>query len=301
MRPEPHDLLDRSLKVLTRHAAHALCRLADIAVARDQIRFEDTAVNVAKHRADQVLLLGEEGDPDRWGWHLEYQIEPDTSVMAGWLLKNAILNARLPMPVILTVVYLKRSNRVTFPDIYRREGGGYSNEFRFHTIRLWEYAEAIRSGAFPELAPLLVLCEDRPTEQTLRRERELILGLNVPRTVQVEMLAVAMTVGVRYFARDLLEAVFHEEIGMLKEVEFIRDLFADELAEREARGRAEGEARVRRLLVQLLQERFGELPETVIQRVEQANPAECDDMVLRLARGQSLVELGLTENGLRGA
>src|SRR3954452_7830914 len=110
MRTEPHDLIDRSLKVLTRHAAHALCRLADIAVAPDQIRFEDTAVNVAEHRADQVLLLGEEGDPARWRWHLEYQMEPDTSVMDGWLVKNAVLTARLPLPVVLTVVYLTRGD-----------------------------------------------------------------------------------------------------------------------------------------------------------------------------------------------
>jgi hypothetical protein len=69
---EPRELIDRSLKVLTRHAAHALCRLADIAVEPGQIRFEDTAVSLPEFRADQILLLGDEGDPERWGWHLEY-------------------------------------------------------------------------------------------------------------------------------------------------------------------------------------------------------------------------------------
>jgi hypothetical protein len=269
-------------------------------VAPDQIRFEDTAVNMPEHRADPVLLLGEEGDPARWGWHLECQTAPDTSVMDGWLVKNALFNARLPVPVILTVVSLTRGNRATFPDTYRREGGGHSNEFRFDTLRLWEYADAIRSGEYPELAPLLVLCEDKPTEATLQRERELILGLTVSRAVQVDMLAVAVTVGVRYFARDLLEAVFQKEIGMLKEVEFIRDLFAEELAEGEARGRTEGEARAaRRLLLRALQEKFGELSEAVVERVEQANPAECDEIAVRLVRGQSLAEMGLSENGSR--
>jgi hypothetical protein len=104
MRTEPHDLIDRSLKVLTRHAAHAFCRLAEIAVEPSQIRFEDTAVSLAEYRADNVLILGEEGDPGRWGWHLEYQLEPDARVMPGWLLKNAAFNTRLDLPVVLTVV-----------------------------------------------------------------------------------------------------------------------------------------------------------------------------------------------------
>lgn len=307
MRREPHDLLDRSLTVLTRHAAHALCRLAEIDVAPDQIRFEDTAVNVAEHRADQVLLLGEEGDPARWGWHLEYQIEPDTSVMEGWLLKNAALNSRLPVPVILTVVYLTRGDRTTFPNTYRREGGPFSNDFRFPTLLLWEYADEIRGGKYPELAPLLVLCEDKPTEQTLRREREIILDL--PRAVRAEMLAIAMAVGVRCFARHLLEAVFQKEIGMLKEVEFIRDLFADEFAEvearGEARGRAEGEARgraegealaARQLVLRQLQMRFGELPDSVVQRVMNADRDWCMGIGERLLEARSLTELDLRES-----
>jgi hypothetical protein len=69
MRSDPHALLDHSLKLLTRHAAPALVRLAEIAVDPDQIRFEDTAVNLPEHRADTIMLLGAEDDPDRWGWH----------------------------------------------------------------------------------------------------------------------------------------------------------------------------------------------------------------------------------------
>src|SRR5947209_6703355 len=162
MRTEAQDLLDCSLKLLTRHAAPALLRLAEIAVDPAQIRFEDTAVNLPEHRADTIMLLGAENDPDRWGWHLEYQLEPDPRVIPGWLLKNAAFNSGLGLPVILTVVYLTRGDRATFPDRYRIEGGGRSNEHQFDTLRLWEHAAPIRNGALPELAPLLVLCEDRP-------------------------------------------------------------------------------------------------------------------------------------------
>jgi hypothetical protein len=55
--------------------------------------------------------------------------------------------------------------------------GGGRNRFEFETVRLWEHAERIRGGDLQELAPLLVLCENEPTEATLREERELIRQL----------------------------------------------------------------------------------------------------------------------------
>src|SRR5256885_2179842 len=74
-----------------------------------------------------------------------------------------------------------------------RRGGpcmcGLKNEFSFPTIRLWEHADQIRGGTLPELAPLLALCEDRPTEQTMREEREIILRLDTTPEVRAELLA----------------------------------------------------------------------------------------------------------------
>lgn len=66
-----------------------------------------------------------------------------------------------------------------------------------------------------ELAPLLVLCEDTPTEQTLREERRLILEAPVSSPERADLLAVAVTVGSRFFARDLLFALFREELEEL--------------------------------------------------------------------------------------
>jgi hypothetical protein len=51
----------------------------------------------------------------------------------------------------------------------------------------------------------------------LRQERELLLSLPVARPVRADLLAVAMTVGTRFFARELREAIFREEMVMLKE------------------------------------------------------------------------------------
>ena len=85
---------------------------------------------------------------------------------------------------------------------------------------------------------------------------------------------------------------------MLKEVEFIHELFADEIADAGARGAALGEARgeaqaSRRLLLGLLQARFGALPANVVARIEQTSPAECEALALQLLTAGSLAELGL--------
>src|SRR5438034_6644052 len=55
----------------------------------------------------------------------------------------------------------------------------------------WEHADRIRSGELPELAPLLILCDDQFSEATLREERELILTADVSQSVRSELLAVA--------------------------------------------------------------------------------------------------------------
>src|SRR5258708_5190910 len=108
--------LDAALKLLTRHAAHALLLLLDSSADPDHIRFEDTAVNLPEHRADQILMVGAEDDPERYGVHIEFQLEPDRRRMKGWLFKNAAFNAYLDVDVVLAVVYLTRGDRATFPD-----------------------------------------------------------------------------------------------------------------------------------------------------------------------------------------
>jgi predicted transposase YdaD len=302
MRPDAPNPFDRSLKVLIRRALPTLLRLAGVEVDPAQVRPDDTAITLPEHHADHVFRIGDEDDPTRWALHLEYQLQPDPRVLPDWFYKNAALNKLLPIPVVLMAVYLTRGDRATFPDGYTIQGGSLRNQYLFEVIRLWEHAERIRSGELPELAPLLVLCEDRPTEATLRQERQLILSLDVARPVRADLLAVAVTVGTRDFARELLEAIFQEEMVMLKEASFITDWIEEGEARGEARGKAEGEAlgqlqEARRFLLRQLAVRFGELPAPVIARVEQADTAECEEWGVRLLQAATLEEMGLLKNG----
>src|SRR5947209_3364675 len=107
--------IDRSVKALIRRFPAVFFRLARAEADPASITAGDVPVNLPEHRADQVFLVGAEGDARRWGLHLEYQIQPDRRVQAGWQFKNASLNRQLGIPVLLVVLYLTRGGRSRFP------------------------------------------------------------------------------------------------------------------------------------------------------------------------------------------
>jgi predicted transposase YdaD len=169
-----------------------------------------------------------------------------------------------------------------------------TNQHQFETLRLWEHADRIRGGDFRELAPLLLLCDDTPREATLRQERELILSLQAPQPIQADLLAVAVMVGIRFFARDLVEAVFAEEMQMLKESSFIEEWIEEAVA----RATTDAEAQsARRFLLRQLRHRFGALPDEVVEQIGTAGREWCEAMGERLLDATSLEELGFGGNG----
>ncbi len=287
----PRALIDRSVKALFRQVPGAFFRLAHVEVEPDAIRFEDVALNLPETRADHVLLIGAEDDPSRRGYHLEYQLEPDRSQLSSWFFKTAALTRQLDRPVILEVVYLTRGRYRRFPTAYVAGSGLLRNEFRFPTIRLWEHADRIRGGELAELAPLLVLCEDNPTDQTLIEERRLILALDTTPRVRSELLAVAFTVGLRSFGREVLETLFREELEMLKEASIIQEWIEEGEARGEARCEARGrEEAARRMLLISLEKQFGALPNAVIARVNGEDEAWCQNAFAAALSANSLDE-----------
>jgi hypothetical protein len=200
--------------------------------------------------------------------------------MPGWFLKNAALTAQLGRPVILTVLYLTRGRYARFPATYLASGGGLKNRYTFHTLRLWQHAARIRGGELRELAPLLVLCENEPTEATLQEERGLIQQV-APPELRNELLAIALMVGTRYFVRERLLELFREEMAMLKEASVIQE-WIEEAEAREAR----------RLVLRLLERSFGDLPSAVVARVESEGRDWCEDLAVRVLGARSLQDLG---------
>jgi hypothetical protein len=223
---------------------------------------------------------------------------------------------QLNMPVILLVIYLEKGDRATFPAEHRVTAEGKETKLSFEALRLWEHRDRIISGELAELAPLLVLCEEEPTEQTLHREAELIHGSGLPRGVQASLAGLAMLVASRSFARAVLQAIFREDLEMVEQMENLRELFleagalekwaedtgitarirAEAKAEGEAVGEVRGEARgkteiAREMVSRYLTNRFGELPQVLASLIEQEDAEWCQDLFDRALRAQSLTEL----------
>jgi len=259
------------------------------------VRAADSSVIVKELHADGVFI--HEGEAERWGLYTEYQYEPDSRLLPTWAQKALALQDHLGFPVVLLVIYLRKGERATFPERYHVSAGGLSNEFRFPVIRLWEHAGRIRSGELVELAPLLVLCEDRPAESVLEEERELLRAAELPHSVRSELMGLAYLLGMRYLAREILDAVFGEELPMLKDAgiisEWIEEGQARGLAEGVEQGLAQGRAEeARRFMLLFLSRRFGELPPHVIALVQAADPEWCEALLERAVRAETLEELG---------
>jgi predicted transposase YdaD len=301
--PSPN-LVDLSLKALARRVPEAIFRLIGETPRPEQIRIIDPTVIVKELEADHVFVHEAEGEEPAWGLYLEYQQQPDRRRLRSWALKALTLSEHLDLDVLLMVLYLRKGDRATFPSYFRSRGGALSNRFEFECIRLWEHADRIRSGELPELAPLLILCEDAPVEEVLTEERELIRSAHLAPRVERELLAVAYLLGIRYATRRVLDAVFGEELPMLKDAGIISDWIeearAQAAAEGYAKGRAEGRAvgsvegqaeGERRAVRLLVNKRFGSIPPALAARIDTADAAWCEAFIEHALEVESLDEL----------
>jgi hypothetical protein len=285
------NLIDRSVKALFRECPTAVLRLAGREVVAEAIRVEDPNLNLPEPRADHVFVMDADEHAPAHAIYLEYQLEPDTSLLSSWCAKWGGLTRQLGMPVILLALYLQRRNRATFPDRMLVQGSGMETELRFTAIRLWEHAGRIRSGELPELAPLLVLCEDSPTPETVREEVALIHASRLSVETQSELLGIALLVATRQFSREVLRPIFEGDWNMMKGLDILDDFLiatgrAEEL-------RTEGEVRgVRDTLLRLGRKRFGEPQAHALEALESISSVETlQEMAERLLVVESWEEL----------
>lgn len=288
--------IDASMKALLRSHPEVLFRLAGQPLKATCLRLEDTAINLPEQRADHVFVVTDGGDQKKGVVYVEYQLHPRVDVLPLWFAKAGALGRQLNLPVVLLAVYLEKGRRANFPDEYAVSVSGLRSSYQFPIIRLWEHAGRIRNGELWQLAPLLVLCEDNPTERTLREEVALITRSGAPAEEQGELLAMALRVAGRKLPRTLVETVFREELPMIQGATIVDDWIAEGEARGEARGETRGELRgrteeARRLTREAFTIRFGELPVQFAARLETADAEECDRLFRRVMTATSLSEL----------
>lgn len=213
--------VDRSVKSLFRLFPFALLHLLGATALPARWRWEDTAMNVVETRADQVLIIADADGES--AIYLECQLQPRADQFKEWLTKRSGLTKQLGIDVSLVVVYLTRGGRASFPDRCVSTSGGIVNTFVFPTVRLWEHREEIASGELAVLAPLLVLCEEAPTAETIREEIGLIRRAEVSEEERLDLLAIALRLAGRRFSWGVLEALFRAELPGMRGATIIDD------------------------------------------------------------------------------
>jgi predicted transposase YdaD len=237
--------LDRAMKILAARYPHVFHKL--LFSDNPYIQFEkveDSVINVAEHRSDKIFRFLE--NEQQKIVSLEFVTQPSKSDLFRFHAKNGLLTASYLIEVVTVIVYLERGDYRTFPNEYVAQIGGATTRTEFSRILLWEYQERIRSGEFKELAPLLVLFEEKPTEQTILEEKALIKTVKDERE-QSDLLAVAIMVAFRKFKDHIVKELFHEEYNMLKESTFVKEWLEESWEKGLAEGNKKGEAKGRTL------------------------------------------------------
>jgi len=300
MQAEPSDFqaIDASMKALLRTCPAALLQLAGVKASADTVRIEDANINVPEQRADHVFILPAQSDTEsERAIYCEYQLTPDRRILSTWFSKCGALTKQLDIPVVLLAVYLQQGDRKTFPDRYIAIVDGLRIEFVFPTLRLWEAADRIRSGEFAALAPLLVLCEDEPSRETVLEEIALIKSAALSEQVRTDLMAVALRVASSRLSWDILEPLFRKELEIMKEQGVIAEWLSEREREGEARGEARGEVKgevrgERNIIIRQGTRRFGPPSSDVLERLSAIDSLEfLEALSLRLLEVESWTEL----------
>ena len=259
--------LDRSMKILAARYPHIFQRL--LFGDNPDIKFEkveDSAINIAEHRADKLFRFRERSVEKLIS--LEFVTQPKQRDMRGFHAKNGLLTASYNLDVITVIVYVEKGRYRTFPREYVVKIGGMELRTQFGRILLWEHVDRIRSGEFRELAPLLVLLEDNPTTATILREKELLHGVGDQRE-QADLLGLATMLAFRRFREEIIRELFYEEYDMLKESSFIKEWIEEGRAE----GRVEGQIL---LILKLLKKILGRVSVELEQKIRSLSESEIE-------------------------
>jgi len=230
--------IDRTLKILAAKYPKVFQRL--LFGDKAEIEFlgvEDTAINIPEQRSDKIFKF-RRGKRETF-ISFEFMIQPKRKDLQNFYVKNGFLTAALRKPVITVIVYLERGKYRTFPYEYATQLDGIEMSTRFARLLLWEYADRIRSGEFKELAPLLVLFEDRPSKEIVLEEKKLIHEVQDIQE-RSDLIALAAMLAFRRFKNGLIKELFYEEYQMMKASNFIEEWVQEGWEKGRVKGREEG-------------------------------------------------------------
>ena len=281
--------IDRASKLLFKTYADVLLKLAFPGQAVRLISIEENVeINLPTRPVDMVMIIATgEGEQERQqGLHVEYYARHEAGVPQALFIYSGELTDRMNMPIATLVIYSERRPPERRPpgQYVVQVGDQVVNRFEYPAIWLMDYEAEIRSGELAPLAPFLLEIVARPTVETVQEAKSLA-SYEPDRERRGLLLSLVALLAGRYFDRATVQDLFRQEVEMIRTNTFI-DSWLQEAEQRgTARGREEGreegrqEGREqgreqgelitqRRLLLRLLEHRFGPLPVQLVLRTE---------------------------------
>ncbi len=225
-----HNIFDQTLKIIARNYADVFLRLA----------FPDTPVHLIGTDLNVELALPVrpvdfihrvEYEGQEYVLHIEFQLQHEADFPRRLCSYHGALTEQFKLPVLTLVLYLQ-ARQAPLPDAYEVHlGDKIINRFSYPVLRLWDYTDAIRSGEYQELVPLLLTLAPEPTLDVLQEERELIQAEPDPQK-RADLLALAVTIATRHFDSQYLWQFFNEEeVAEMRNATFIEELMESKLEE----------------------------------------------------------------------
>jgi predicted transposase YdaD len=233
------NIFDHTLKVFARHYADVLLRLAFPGVPVSLVG-TDSNVELALPARPVDFVHHVMYEDTEYLLHVEFQLEHETDFPRRMFTYCGALTAQYEMPVLTLVLYL-RPRQSPLPDAYEICLGDHVvNRFSYPVLRLWDHVDAIRSGEYRELAPLLLTLVPDKSPTVLHEERALILQEPDQRK-RADLLALAVMVASRHFENyNLWQFFTEEEREQMEHATVIDELMARRLERIRAQVRQEG-------------------------------------------------------------
>ncbi len=273
--------IDRASKLLFKAYADVLLRLAFPGQAVRLVSIEENVeLNLPTRPVDMVMIIasGEAAEEEEKGLHVEYYAQYKTDIPQKLFIYSGELTDKLQMQVATVAIYSERRSREQRPpaEYVVQVGNLIVNRFTYPDVWLMDYEGQIRSGELAPLAPFLLEIVPRPTAETVQTAKALVLAEPEVERRGLLLSLVALLAG-RYFDKATIRQMFRQEVSMIRTNTFIDDW----LEEAEQRGLQQGEQKGietglqkgellahRRLLLHLLEHRFGALPAPLASRLE---------------------------------
>jgi len=272
---------DQSFKLLADDDPRAaLAVFAGIPLDADiEVETVDRELNVPTLRVDNLYRCRQDG--------VEFLVhfEAVSRFRAGTLDRQAdyvrAIVTKYKLPCRSYLLLLTESGvPARLPHFLEFRFGDYACRVKLRAVRLWKIPahRVLRMGRL-SLSPWVVLMQTE-AGQLMEAGRRLVAARNGGLTAQMALLA-----GLRYGTKEL----FEERLARMTTEEIIEDSYFYQwvMEKGEKKGERIGRAK---LLIEILSERFGSVPESIRDRISTADSGKLKEWVQRAGTAKSLEE-----------